>query len=264
MRANAENGLRRYREAGKTIREVLGRAAELRDNHSATNVRVIEAKMLLAQGKVDEATATLEPEPLDWPNLVMKAEFLAMRALTAACTEEPERALTMAHDSAAVSDQVEADLPARWATAIAQLRVAGRRNHVLHAFDRSQQSGHWDSVVASYRAHPPVLVALAADPVRARSIRSLVESVGDHSLAHRFKIPIRPTRRRTTSTLTKREKEVATLLCQGFSNAEIAKALWIEQSTAKVHVQHILRKLGVRSRTEAALRAAEEGLLESD
>jgi DNA-binding NarL/FixJ family response regulator len=54
------------------------------------------------------------------------------------------------------------------------------------------------------------------------------------------------------------------LLCEGFSNAEIAKALWIEESTAKVHVQHIFRKLGVRSRTEAAMRAADQGLLQSD
>jgi DNA-binding NarL/FixJ family response regulator len=54
------------------------------------------------------------------------------------------------------------------------------------------------------------------------------------------------------------------LLCQGFSNAEIARALWIEESTAKVHVLHILRKLGVRSRTEAAIRIAEEGLSTPD
>jgi DNA-binding NarL/FixJ family response regulator len=54
------------------------------------------------------------------------------------------------------------------------------------------------------------------------------------------------------------------LLCQGFSNAEIGRALWIEESTAKVHVQHIMRKLRARSRTEAALRIAEEGLSETD
>jgi len=264
MRAHAENGLRRFRDAGKTIREILKRAADLRDNHSATNARVIEAKMLLAQGKVLDALATLEAEPLDWPNPVIRAEFLAMRALTAACTDEPDRAMTLAQESAAVSDQVEADLPARWATAIAELRITGEADRLGSAFDRSQATGHWDSVVASYRAHPPVLVALADDPSRSRSICNLVEAVGDHSLARRFNIPIRPPRGQATSTLTKREREVATLICQGFSNEEIAKALWIEQTTAKVHVQHILRKLGVRSRTEAAMRAAEEGFLETD
>jgi DNA-binding CsgD family transcriptional regulator len=264
MRAHAENGLRRFHDAGKTIREILKRAAELRDNHSATNARVIEAKMHLSQGKVGEALATLEAEPLDWPNPVIKAEFLAMRAMTAACADEPERAMTLAQESAAVSDQVEADLPGRWATAIAELRITGKTDHLGNTFDRSQETGHWDSVVAGYRAHPPVLVALADDPARSRAICNLLEAVGDHSLAQRFKIPIYPTRGATASTFTKREREVATLICQGFSNDEIAKALWIEQSTAKVHVQHILRKLGVRSRTEAAMRIAEEGFLEID
>jgi LuxR family transcriptional regulator, maltose regulon positive regulatory protein len=264
MRANAQNGLRRYREAGKTIREILDSATGLRDNHSAANARAIQAKMLLAQGKVVDAVEALASEPPDWPNRVMKAEFLAMRALTAACADHPEEALTLAKDSAAVSDQVEADLPARWAIAIAQLRITGKTDAICATFDRSKETGHLDSVVATYRAHPPVLVALADDPLRANSIRTLVDAVGDYSLAQRFKVPIRPTRSRTTTTLTKRERDVATLLCQGFSNAEIAKALWIEQSTAKVHVQHILRKLGARSRTEAALRAAEEGLLEGD
>jgi DNA-binding NarL/FixJ family response regulator len=50
---------------------------------------------------------------------------------------------------------------------------------------------------------------------------------------------------------------VLELLRQGMSNREIAQALWIAQSTAKVHVRHIFEKLGVRSRTEAALFRAE-------
>jgi two-component system nitrate/nitrite response regulator NarL len=59
------------------------------------------------------------------------------------------------------------------------------------------------------------------------------------------------------ATLTRRECEVLRLIRRGLSNAQIAKTLWIEESTAKVHVRNILRKLGARSRTEAAVLAAD-------
>jgi two-component system nitrate/nitrite response regulator NarL len=48
--------------------------------------------------------------------------------------------------------------------------------------------------------------------------------------------------------------EVLGLLARGFRNRDIAKALVISESTTKVHVRHILEKLGVRTRTEAASR----------
>jgi DNA-binding NarL/FixJ family response regulator len=63
--------------------------------------------------------------------------------------------------------------------------------------------------------------------------------------------------RRTGEHLTKREEEVLRLVSQGLSNRQIARTLWIAESTAKVHVHHVLEKLGVRSRTEAAAMASE-------
>jgi DNA-binding NarL/FixJ family response regulator len=51
--------------------------------------------------------------------------------------------------------------------------------------------------------------------------------------------------------LTRRESEVYGLLEEGRSNREIATTLYISEATVKVHVGHILEKLGVRSRTAA-------------
>jgi DNA-binding NarL/FixJ family response regulator len=62
---------------------------------------------------------------------------------------------------------------------------------------------------------------------------------------------------RPDSVLTPRELEVFRLLGRGYSNAAIAEALVISLSTAKVHVHHILEKLGVQTRLQAALRASE-------
>jgi DNA-binding NarL/FixJ family response regulator len=55
---------------------------------------------------------------------------------------------------------------------------------------------------------------------------------------------------------------VLRLICAGRSNREISETLFISERTAQTHVQHILDKLGVRSRTAAAVRAAELGLVE--
>jgi DNA-binding CsgD family transcriptional regulator len=60
--------------------------------------------------------------------------------------------------------------------------------------------------------------------------------------------------------LTDREREVATLLAQGMSNREIAATLVISESTAEVHVKHILNKLGLRSRSQVAAWAAQRDL----
>jgi DNA-binding NarL/FixJ family response regulator len=61
----------------------------------------------------------------------------------------------------------------------------------------------------------------------------------------------------TMKPLTRREQEVFGLMCQGLANREIARTLWISESTVKVHVHHVLAKMGVRSRTEAVATALE-------
>jgi DNA-binding CsgD family transcriptional regulator len=61
--------------------------------------------------------------------------------------------------------------------------------------------------------------------------------------------------------LTRREVEVLGLIIDGRSNAQIADALMISRSTVRRHVEHILRKLGVSSRTAAAVKASRTALL---
>ena len=62
-------------------------------------------------------------------------------------------------------------------------------------------------------------------------------------------------------SLTPREVEVLRLLSQGQTNPQIAQNLQVSRGTIKIHVQHIISKLGVSDRTQAAVRAIEAGIL---
>jgi DNA-binding NarL/FixJ family response regulator len=99
-----------------------------------------------------------------------------------------------------------------------------------------------DQVVAAVRAAHRGQVHL--DPVVARKLtRSLVAP------------------QRTATALTHREREILVLVAQGRSNRDIAKGLVISERTARTHVSNVLTKLGLASRTQAALWAVREGLV---
>lgn len=61
--------------------------------------------------------------------------------------------------------------------------------------------------------------------------------------------------------LTRRQREVAVLIARGLSNAQIAEELVVTPGTAANHVEHILRRLGCRSRAQVAAWAVQNHLL---
>lgn len=120
-----------------------------------------------------------------------------------------------------------------------ELIRAIRRVHEGKIELHSEVAGQLLELVAA--AEPPA-GAPAADTPAART--GLLAAVGAGPFA----------------ALTRRELEVLGLIASGKNNKEIAAALFISEKTVKTHVSHVLDKLGVPDRTQAALLAAKHGL----
>jgi DNA-binding NarL/FixJ family response regulator len=103
-----------------------------------------------------------------------------------------------------------------------------------------------------------------AEPAElARAIRAAHggETIIDPTVASRLVQAIAGGRRSPADqNLTRREREVLELIARGRSNKRIAFELGISEKTVKTHVGHVLAKLGVSDRTQAALVAVRDGL----
>jgi NarL family two-component system response regulator LiaR len=104
-----------------------------------------------------------------------------------------------------------------------------------------------------------------AEPAEiARAIRAAHtgETIIDPTVASRLVEAISGgAQRLTEDALTRREREVLELIARGRSNKRIALELEISEKTVKTHVGHVLAKLGVSDRTQAALLAVQQGLV---
>jgi len=190
----------------------------------------------------------------------MEGEVRSIRALALACGGAVNEAEAEIDASASITTHLEA----RCLRAFARVFVAERRDDASArdeqlelALAESHVAGNADSFVVAYRMAPELLSFIVGSGVALSDflLRPLVTY--DRRLAEKAGFNQREARVVPTAGLTEREAEVLGLLRQGMSNREIAQTLWIAQSTAKVHVRHIFEKLGVRSRTEAALFRAE-------
>jgi DNA-binding NarL/FixJ family response regulator len=97
------------------------------------------------------------------------------------------------------------------------------------------------------------------DLARAVRLAAAGETLIDPAVAARLVDSLADDRGREEAELTAREQEVLALIGRGFANKRIALELGISEKTVKTHVGHVLAKLGVSDRTQAALYAARVG-----
>jgi len=112
-----------------------------------------------------------------------------------------------------------------------------------------------DGAEPAMREALEVFTRLGAEPAADR-LREKMRRAGVRG------VPSRPraSTRAAPAQLTRRQLEVLGLLGEGLSNGDIAERLFITERTAEHHVAAILRKLGVRTRTQAATAARKIGV----
>lgn len=124
-------------------------------------------------------------------------------------------------------------------------------------------SDHGDDLVAALRGGADGYLLKDMEPeemLEAVCNAAAGRVVVSDKLTHLLAAALRAERRPQTATeagLTEQERRILELIAGGLSNKLIARELDIAEGTVKVHVKHILRKLGLRSRVEAAVWAVE-------
>jgi ATP/maltotriose-dependent transcriptional regulator MalT len=203
---------------------------------------------------IPRAVSESRVNPITNPN---QGEYTASRAMLHASKGEHSKARRLANRAFEISHSTETRAYASAAAAITAASTPTKQPHALvgRFLDVLSETQAFDALVCAYRIAPDLLGQLLDLGFSTERATLLLSESRDSAIARRYGLAT-GSKKATSSEhgLTPREREVLRLVEEGLTNREIAQRLFISQSTAKVHVRHILEKLGVRSRMEAAIR----------
>jgi ATP/maltotriose-dependent transcriptional regulator MalT len=288
-----------WERAETVLTEALDRPADRRRGGGRVLPLAVLANLRLQQGRLDEAEQLLQgledrPEalaPLVRLNLECGTIAVAQALLARADEDDPDLLALRGETALAAGDLEQAGAVAERLADASRARARGDLSaeaaslagrSAARGGDLQRAERELDDAVGGFAAlRFPLEEARARlelagvqarsqsplAPASARAACAAFERLGARRDADRSAALLRElggsgrtAGRGKRDELTAREREVLRLIAAGLSNGEIASELVIAPKTAEHHVSHVLSKLGVRSRAEAAAHAVREGL----
>jgi len=224
-----------------------------------------------AAGATADLVATLHPRRDRATIVSLQGRAQAMAAIAADVDEgravEGTASVPWTHANVALA-AAEAtraqgmDVPTDWLAVADAFRAIGMLPKVAYSQYRAAAA----AIRAGDRAGGTANLRDAFDLAHSIGMTVLLRRIGDLSRAARIDVVASAQLARDWPAdpwgLSRREREVLALVAEGRTNGEIGARLFISTKTASVHVTHILDKLGVSTRTEAALLASRAGVLD--
>jgi DNA-binding CsgD family transcriptional regulator len=249
-RASSLTALREFAEARRALNVVEKRIRGDADPFFISQHAKQSAALEIARGNlvraVDHLASSDHPRA---PKGTLGTHY-ALQALVLTALGDFEAAEDKAGRALGKSRALETRALLVAATAI-RAAIQNERSECVEAYEEILELGCNYVLPLAWRARFEVAVMLLASPKHRDSVLQLLLTANDTAIARRSGVPV-PRAASRRLKLSAREQEVCELLADGRTNREIATMLFISLSTTKVHVKHILEKLGVRSRVEAA------------
>ena len=251
-RACSLTALREFGEARRSLGVVEKRVRTGSDPFLAAQHTIQSAVLEIARGDLARATDHLAtPEHPRTPKGTQSVHR-ALRALVLTALGRFDAAADQTDHALDESQGLHTRALLAAATAV-RTAIQSETADCVAAYEEVVETGFTYVLPLAWRARFEVAVVLLASPKHRDAVLQLMLNAHDTAIAKRSGISV-PRAESRRLDLSAREQEVCELLAQGRTNQEIATMLFISLSTTKVHVKHILEKLGVRSRMEAARR----------
>jgi LuxR family maltose regulon positive regulatory protein len=238
-------------------------AAQLHLARADALVAAYEADFQLRLGNVEAAARWAEAaslSPADPPAFLREAEYFTYARLLLVKNRlaEAQTLLANLEGYARSGGLVRSLITVCIFQALVQLAL-GQREQALTPLEEAVRLAAPEGYRRAFLDEGPVVLALL--PAVRRVSPEFVDNLLGSTPAEASREKLVSRKQPLIEPLSERELEVLGLLAEGLSNQEIANRLFVSVGTVKTHVHHICSKLGVGSRTQAAARARELGLL---